>query len=1076
MLKKIAGWLNIYEKELSLVLWTLALMLIVRSTGMILNNYAETAFLKRYGVEFLPIVTMLNAVITVIVMGFTAGLLQRFSNPTLLAATFIFSGISTLVLRLLIPMGIDLVYPILFMLKSLYELLHAMLFWNIANDLFNTRQSKRLFPLITASGVIGLIISSLTTPTLANLFRFDNLLIIYLIVCLAGATLVTAMTRRFPTLLVTRKKTTRAREKTSMLEEFRRVKPLLKESTLLRLMIVLTLMPNVVVPIMNYQFNYAADNQFASESGLIEFFSYFRSAMNSVSLIILLFVGKIYGRWGLPVALTFHPINYAIAFMAFLLRFDVLSAMYARMSTNILRTTINVPANAIMMGLFPEEFRAMVRPFLRGTVVRMGLFLGSSLILVSTTLFHPRYLSLVALPFVIVWIITPFILKRRYASILSRLIARNQLDFKSMEEREMDQLFRDRSMQKELVQAFLAATPDNVVWYARLLQSAKIPNLDAILMRRVENLAVEDQIALLALVSPQADLDVIPMLNDLSDSHDPRLTRAVLKAIHCLAPEVAAGFDLRPYLTAADPLVRAYAAAGLYDQAPETARRTISSWMEDNDQSVNKAGVVAAGLTGNDFFIPLLRARLESPRFAPLLPEILTALHQVGVHDMDAVMAGFFTHSDLRVRRAALRAYHVTDKESLKIVIPHLADPDPVIRDIAVQRIEGSDFQDGKTLIKSLGSPNRDLREQIFDLLDRLQIKDLDVFRFARNQIEGAYRYLSESVGVAALPPSPARDLLLAHLAEQRQVLVENVLRVLTIQDRTGRLRVITRGILGSDPRQRANGQEALDELLDHSLSKLLLPLLDEAAPEKILAIGRKYFKLRDFSRDTELLCNHLLGRDDPLTVLLTLQLIAGLPDPPAVQASIAALTDHANDHVARLAYQMTRAPYALPSGKEQNMPETLPLPNIILLLKNIEIFEHLSVSELSAVASATEQVDFETGQTVITQGDPGDTLYLIIEGEVAIIKEKEDDREIELDRIGAGDYFGEMALFEDIPRTATVRTLRPCRMLTLHKMEFKEMVREYPQIALEICKVLSGRIRKLHQKMATECEFTPAG
>ena len=92
----------------------------------------------------------------------------------------------------------------------------------------------------------------------------------------------------------------------------------------------------------------------------------------------------------LPIALMLHPFNYILAFLAFLFRFDVFSAMYARMSTNILRTTINIPANAVLMGLFPESYRAMVRPFLRGTVVRIGLFLGSGLILFSEPLFHPR--------------------------------------------------------------------------------------------------------------------------------------------------------------------------------------------------------------------------------------------------------------------------------------------------------------------------------------------------------------------------------------------------------------------------------------------------------------------------------------------------------------------------------------------------------------------------------------------------------------------------------------------------------------------------------------------------------------
>ena len=132
---RIGQWLDIHEEEMRLFLWTLALLFIVRSAGIILNNYAETAFLKRYGVQYLPIVSMINAVATVMVMGLMTGLMQRFPGPGLLAALFVFCGGSILALRLSIPMGIDLIYPVLFMLKVQYEVLLAMLFWNLANDL-----------------------------------------------------------------------------------------------------------------------------------------------------------------------------------------------------------------------------------------------------------------------------------------------------------------------------------------------------------------------------------------------------------------------------------------------------------------------------------------------------------------------------------------------------------------------------------------------------------------------------------------------------------------------------------------------------------------------------------------------------------------------------------------------------------------------------------------------------------------------------------------------------------------------------------------------------------------------------
>ena len=102
----------------------------------------------------------------------------------------------------------------------------------------------------------------------------------------------------------------------------------------------------------------------------------------------------------------------------------------------------------------------------------------------------------------------------------------------------------------------------------------------------------------------------------------------------------------------------------------------------------------------------------------------------------------------------------------------------------------------------------------------------------------------------------------------------------------------------------------------------------------------------------------------------------------------------------------------------------------------------------------------------MIRQGDSGDTVFLVVEGAVEVVKEKEDGTQRVLDRIGTGDAFGEMALLEGSRRSATIRTLEPCRFLTLHKQEFNETVMEYPEIALKICAVLSRRIRHLHGKL----------
>ncbi|HIJ41176.1 MAG TPA: cyclic nucleotide-binding protein, partial [Deltaproteobacteria bacterium] len=482
MVKTVGKWLKIYEDETSLFLWTVLLFFIIRTASILFNNFAETAFLKRFGVEYLPIVNVINSISTFFIMAFLTGIMARVSGSRMLSYLFMFCGMSVACLRLLIPLGFDLIYPLFWILKAQYEVLLALVFWNMANDLFNTRQSKRLFPLITAGGVLGGIIGSFATPSLAKLISMDNLLFAYLITTMIGAFMVKRMGMKFPSLLVSDKKDKKAKKVTklsSLVDEFKKIGPLMKESTLVKILILLTLLPNIVIPIINYQFAFAVNETYATQGGMLSFFGYFRGCMNIISLVILLFIGRVYGRWGLPVVLMFHPMNYMLAFLAFLLKFDIVSAMYARVSTTVLRTTMNNPARAVLMGLFPVSYRAVIRPFLRGTVVRIGILIGSGIIMISEGLFTPRYLSIAAMVFVGGWIATTFFLKKSYPRILLDLISRNILDLKSLEDKDVGSVFADKKIQSELLESFLSSRGNDCLWHARLLKSQGITNFDA---------------------------------------------------------------------------------------------------------------------------------------------------------------------------------------------------------------------------------------------------------------------------------------------------------------------------------------------------------------------------------------------------------------------------------------------------------------------------------------------------------------------------------------------------------------------------------------------------------------------
>jgi HEAT repeat protein len=1068
MRTKILNLLKIYEEEISLLLWTMALLFIIRSSGIILNNYAETAFLKRYGVEYLPIVNMLNAVVTFFITGLLTAFLGKMPGARLLSYVFIISGILVTLIRLLIPFGFGLLYPVLFMLKSQFELLQALLFWNLCNDLFNMRQSKRLFPLLTAGGVIGLILGSVGTPYFAKTFNLDNLLYLYLATTLMGAGIVQAMGRSYSTLIFQKKvqKTgDGGRKKTSMIQEFKAVYPLIKDSLLIKIVLVLTFMPNVVIPIMNYQFNYAINDQFASEAAMIKFFGFFRGGLYTISLIILLFVGRIYGRWGLPVALMFHPFNYMIAFFAFLFRFDMFSAMYARMSTNILRTTINVPANSILIGLFPESYRDMIRPFLRGTVVRMALFLGSTLILISSAYFHPRYLTFVALPFVLAWMAAPIILKSKYAMILKDLISHNLLDIKSLDQKELGSIFNQDKVLSELETSFLSARGKDAIWYATLLKNFSQPQLDHHILNNLEKQDSATQRTLIKMISPESRPDAAKPLIRFLNPNKPEVSIAILKLVCKNNIRAISKLDLTPYIENEHPVVRGFAAACLYSRDPEQHRPMISAWLGSKENNLRQSGIICAGLSNDREYIDGLLAILSEENIDPIIPDIIKALSRLNARELNAVIFDYLAHERADVRTAALDALEINDDVSLKKAVLLLGDNMDAIHEFAKQKIRTAQFQNNNLLVESLGVPSTRIRRGLFELLETLDIKEFEILMFVKKNLNKCYTCLAMEENLTHLPRGRMHDLTSEHLLQKKDVVLENIIRVLAIHDQTGRMKTAWRGIFSPDTRQRANAIELLSDILDRKTFNSMLPLLESPTPAMALTEGRKITKIPPLDLEGTALLSNLLASEDWVDVLMGLNLINETPARTDVREVLKGLENSINKHILKEVQMILNTPGETSNDPDRIKSTEISLGEKILLLKEIEIFSGLSAAELAAIAAVTKELDYPDGRTIIKQNDVGETVFLIIKGRVEVIMELADGKEVMLDHIGAGGAFGEMALMDDAPRSATIRTVEPSKFLILHKQEFKETAMEFPRIALQICSVLSRIIRDLHGK-----------
>lgn len=114
----------------------------------------------------------------------------------------------------------------------------------------------------------------------------------------------------------------------------------------------------------------------------------------------------------------------------------------------------------------------------------------------------------------------------------------------------------------------------------------------------------------------------------------------------------------------------------------------------------------------------------------------------------------------------------------------------------------------------------------------------------------------------------------------------------------------------------------------------------------------------------------------------------------------------------------------------------------------------------------------YEDGETIFRQGETGDCMYVIQQGEVEVIAEA-DGRELKLRTLGPNDFFGEMALFDKAKRTATIRAKAGARILTIDKKSFLGGIHEDPSLAFRVVQTMSHRIRDLTERLARYEEST---
>ena len=131
-----------------------------------------------------------------------------------------------------------------------------------------------------------------------------------------------------------------------------------------------------------------------------------------------------------------------------------------------------------------------------------------------------------------------------------------------------------------------------------------------------------------------------------------------------------------------------------------------------------------------------------------------------------------------------------------------------------------------------------------------------------------------------------------------------------------------------------------------------------------------------------------------------------------------------------------------------------------VLFLKSIDLFRALPSEELAQIAEIAEEQPLAKGDQVFAEGEPGDALYLIVEGKV---RAHQGDKE--LARMEVRDVFGEISVLDSEPRSATITAVEDTVLLKIGRDDFRDILAERPEIAMGVMKVLTRRLRETSRK-----------
>jgi HEAT repeat protein len=1026
MLKdKVAALFKVLPEETRMVTLIAALFLCIQAGQGIGENAAFGLFLGRVHVDRLPYMYMGLGVFVAFASLAYATSLSRFRDAsvvTYLLAISVFVFVGQWVAIAVFDISF---YSVLWLTTYGMGVLSGTVLWTIAGEVCDARQAKRLFPLFTSMGILGSVAGNSLTGFFASIAGADNLIILYAILLGIGFFLTREITHLYfhPEAAAT---------KYSLISDMRSGFDFVRGSQLFRLVALSSVLYSILFFTVDFPFSEIVSNQFqGNEASLAGFKGVFTSITTAITFLVsLLLANRLYTRLGIIGSILIMPITYVVAFIVFFISFSFSGAVLVRFSQLVLLGGLMGTAWNALFNVVPPERRGQVLAFNNGVPAQLGVFLSGVLIVLSRQALETKDILLLGAFVAVVSVYLTLKMKPAYGEALLSALRAGRVEVFS----DQDESFSGYQNDPAAMQVIHKALRDPKAHVRRLAveMSAKTGNRE-IIPDLVDRLYDDDGSVRAAATRAVADLgghaalgDVILGLDD-SDNGVRMETLASLPKLE-VDPSPELTRTLERLLMDQDTGVQAHAAVVLLSLGEsKRAQNLLGKAFQDQDANKRRIALQSFG-------------RIAAAVQKPILFDthlILTALHD----------------ESLTVRREATRVARYVCDEAVIIDLATLFEDD----DIAVRRTASESLkhlwpESRNAILEKLEHTNGTV---IYAALDSIPNGDDEIVPSLRGYIQREVAHVRFLRSLVDRMPHDGRTISLLHdtLRLRESKSEERLIKAVGLFGNPRALDLIRKSVNAGDAATRASALEALETLGDRKITQQILPILDR---------GGVFQKSKDETLNIEDALGLLLADEDHWLRALAAQAV-----PELGLSNCAGVLQKLKKDKNPLVKQAASDALKQLDGTKMKTLKTLSTLERILLLREVPMFAGLAPEDLEKIADIAHEQIYATGGIICREGEPGDSLFIIVSGDVEVVKSMGRQERILATR-GAGEFVGEMAILDSAPRSATLRALKDVRVLSIEGDAFKSILLDRPEVAVSALRNMSSRIRALNERIGS--------